>query len=118
VRFSGTMAGGLSLGGTLSPGLPSLNTISLRILLPGRRVARGGRVSLVLGMPGMAMRPVRATLTARGQGYRGRVAVPMFGCYRAQLEAATASGRYAGIFGLTLPLTLASLPTSSASARP
>jgi hypothetical protein len=118
VPFSGTIVSGVSLGGTLSPGLPGLNTISLRILLPGRRVARGGRVSLVLSMPGMAMRPVRATLTTRGHGYRGRVAVPMFGCYRAQVEAATASGRYTGTLSLTLPLAFASLATSGAPTRP
>jgi hypothetical protein len=118
VSFSGTIVSGVSLGGTLSPGLPGLNTISLRILLPGRRVARGGRVSLVLSMPGMAMRPVRATLTASSGDYHGRVAVPMFGRYRAQVEAATASGRYTGIFGLTLPLAFASLPTSDTPARP
>jgi hypothetical protein len=118
VPFSGIIAGGVTVDGTLWPSLPGLNTISLRILLPGRQVARGGRVSLVLSMPGMAMRPVHATLTARSQGYRGSVALPMFGRYHAQVDASTAGGRYRGAVSLTLPLTLASLSPGADSARP
>jgi hypothetical protein len=118
VPFSGSIAGGVSVDGTLWPSLPGLNTLSLRILLPGRQVAHSGRVHLVLSMPGMAMRPMQATLTARSQGYRGSIALPMFGRYRAQVDAWTAGGRYAGAFSLTLPLTLASLPTGAGSARP
>jgi hypothetical protein len=87
VPFSGIIAGGVPVDGTLRPSLPGLNIISLRILLPGRQVARGGRVSLVLSMPGMSMMPVHTTLTASGQGYRGRAILPMFGSYRARVDA-------------------------------
>jgi hypothetical protein len=118
VPFSGSIAGGVSVDGTLWPSLPGLNTLSLRILLPDRQVAHSGRVHLVLSMPGMAMRPVPATLIARSQGYRGSVALPMFGRYRAQVDASTAGGRYMGAFSLTLPLNFASLPTGAGSARP
>jgi hypothetical protein len=41
----------------------------------------------------------------------------MFGRYRAQVEAMTAGGRYSGAFSLTMPLTLASPPTSAHSTR-
>src|SRR5438270_13473758 len=40
VRISGTLGSGVSLEGTLSPSLPGLNTVSLRILLPGGQRAR------------------------------------------------------------------------------
>lgn len=116
VPFSGAIAGGVSLDGTLSPSLPGLNTISLRILLPGRRVARGGQLHVVLSMPGMAMVPVRATLTANSHGYRGRVVLPMFGRYRAQVDALTPGGRYTGAVILTLPLTLSALTDASVAA--
>jgi hypothetical protein len=118
VPFSGTIAGGVSVDGTLWPSLPGLNTISLRLLRPGRQVARADRLSLVLSMPGMTMLPVHATLIASGQGYRGRAILPMFGRYRARVDAAIASGRYTGVLNLTLPLTLATLPTSADAARP
>jgi hypothetical protein len=118
VPFSATLDRGVSLNGTLWPGLPGLNTLSLNILLPGRQVTGGGRVSLVLSMPGMAMIPVHATLIASGQGYHGRAILPMFGSYRARVDASTDSGRYKGALSLTLPLTLAAHPTSDDSARP
>jgi hypothetical protein len=118
VPFSATLDRGVALNGTLWPGLPGLNTLSLSILLPGRQVARGGGVSLVVSMPGMPMVPVHATLTASGQAYRGRAILPMFGSYRARVDASTASGRYKGALSLTLPLTLAARPTSDDSARP
>jgi len=111
--FAGALGGHATLRGTISPSLPGLNTLTLRIDLPGGRVAWGGHVSLVLTMPGMAMLPVRATLTASSQGYRGSAIVPMFGRYRAQVDATTASGRYHGAVSVALPLTFASPPAGS-----
>jgi hypothetical protein len=118
VPFSGTIAGGVALGGTLSPSLPGANTITLRIALPGGRAAQGGHVSLVLSMTGMAMRAVHATLTASGQGYRGSAVLPMFGRYRAEVDAMTAGGRYSGAIGLAMPLSLASSPTGGQVTHP
>jgi hypothetical protein len=118
VPFSGTIAGGVAVDGTLWPSLPGRNTISLHLLLPGRQVARDGQVTLVLSMRGMAMRPVQATLTASSQGYRGSVALPKFGPYHAQVDATTAGGRYTGAVNLILPLTLGSLPPGARSVRP
>jgi hypothetical protein len=98
--------------------LPGLNTISLRIVLPNRGVVRGSPISVVLDMPGMAMPPPRTALTARGADYRGHVVVPMFGRYRAQVDATIAGGRYTGTVSLNLPLTLASPTASGRVARP
>jgi hypothetical protein len=106
VPFAGTIDGGIVCYGTLSPSLPGVNTITLSLRPPGRLAARGGLVSLVLSMPGMAMRPVKATLIASSEGYRGSAILPMFGRYRAQVDASTADGRYTGALSLTLPLTL------------
>jgi hypothetical protein len=108
VRFSGALAGGASIEGTLSPSLPGPNAISLRVILPGGRAARDGRVALTLDMPGMVMRPVRAVLTGSGQGYRGRISLPMFGSYLAQVVAATTLGQYTGTLIISLPLSLGS----------
>jgi hypothetical protein len=116
--ISGAIGGGVSVDGTLTPSLPGLNTIRLHILLPGRQVGLGGRVGLVLSMPGMAMPPVHVTLNAESGDYRGSVALPMFGRYRAEVDAATASGRYTGAISLIMPLTLAAIPTGASAARP
>jgi hypothetical protein len=114
VPFAGTITGGATVAGTVRPSLPGMNTLSLRILLPGRRAAQGGTVTLALSMPGMAMLPEQATLTASGGSYRGSVVLPMFGRYRARVAAVLAGDRYTGSLGLVLPLTLASLPASKA----
>jgi hypothetical protein len=118
VFFSGTIADNATLNGTISPSLPGLNTMSLNIMPARRQVAWGGQVTLVITMPEMAMPPVRATLSATRQGYRGMVALPMFGTYRVQADASTGAGQYTGAFSLTLPLTLGSLPPSDHSAHP
>jgi hypothetical protein len=108
--FASTIAGGVVLNGILSPSLPGVNTIRLTIRLPGRQPARGGRVHLVLTMPGMAMPPVRATLVARHHGFGGSVALPMFGDYRAQVDADLDGGRYRGSLNMRLPLVLNAHP--------
>lgn len=105
--FSGTIDGGLMLSGTLSPSLPGVNTIHLTIGRAGQHPARGSRVTLVLTMPGMVMAPVRATLAARAHGYSGSVVLPMFGTYRAQVDAIFHGGRYRGSLTMRLPLALA-----------
>ena len=106
VPVAGTLRGQVTLAGTISPSLPGMNMLTLRLTLPGGRRARGGHVGLVLTMPGMDMLPVRATLSADGALYRGSARLPMFGRYRAAVEARTASGRYSGTVTVVLPLTV------------
>jgi hypothetical protein len=55
-------------------------------------------------MPGMAMRPITATLLARGHGYAGVIRLPMFGFYRAAVVVTARAGRYMGTFTLEIPL--------------
>jgi hypothetical protein len=106
--FSGTFAGDVLLTGTLTPSLPGLNTLSLSIRLPSGQAAQGGKVALILSMPGMTMLSIRATLSAHGHGYEGHVPLPMFGPYRAQVAATALSGHYTGTLRLTLRLLLES----------
>jgi hypothetical protein len=112
VPFSGTIGGDATLRGTLTPSLPGPNSIDLSILIPGRGTAWGGRVVMVLIMPGMGMQPIRTTLAAGRRGYEGTVALPMFGRYLAQFDALTAGGRYTGTLSLNMPLTFASGPAA------
>jgi hypothetical protein len=106
VPFSDTLAGGVTLTGTLSPSLPGLNTLTLRLHVPDRQAARDGQIELEISMPGMAMRPIRAILAMNSHGFSGYAALPMFGRYRAQMQASIGGRRYMGEFLLTVPLTL------------
>ena len=118
VPFAGVLSGHARLEGTIAPSLPGVNTLTVRIELAGAQEARGGAVALVLTMPGMTMLPVRATLTATSQGYRGSVVLPMFGHYRAQVDALITGGRHTGVMSVAVPLTFASPPTDFAVTGP
>lgn len=50
------------------------------------------------------MRPIVATLQARGEGYSGTLLLPMFGLYRATVVVSRAERRYRGVVTLALPL--------------
>lgn len=104
---------GVRVDGTLYPSLPGPNT--LRLTMPGMsgapgRAASVGRVEVVVTMPGMAMPPIAATLTAHGRDYAGIIGLPMFGDYRARLVVRTPAGkRYTGAIALTVPLDVAAV---------
>jgi hypothetical protein len=57
-------------------------------------------------MPGMAMRPLRATLRGQAGRYRGTVVLPMFGTYLARVLLATPHGQRQGTLRLDVPLDL------------
>ena len=104
VPVSATLTLGAQLRGTLYPAYPGRNTLHLVIRRHGGVLAPSAPVTLVATMPGMAMRPIRATLLPRGSGYTGAVTLPMFGSYLARVAVATPDGRASGT--LPLPLTL------------
>jgi len=101
----GVLTGGVRVDGTLYPTLPGPNTLRLRLRrASGTMVAR--QVRVVVTMPGMAMAPVTATLTAHGRSYAGVIRLPMFGEYRATVVVRTPVRRYGGSVALAVPLDL------------
>lgn len=102
---SGTLAGGVRLRGTLYPALPGVNMLSLR---NSTRDGGTGRLEVVVTMPGMAMRPVHATLTPHQDRYQGTVTLPMFGRYVARIVLMTPRGRGQGTIPLVVPLVWSS----------
>lgn len=114
VSFSGSVDG-VAITGTLSPSLPGSNTIHVSIVLPRYQPALGGAVSMELTMPGMAMPPVRTTLQARSDGYCGTISLPMFGTYRAQVDALLKHRRHRGTLNVTVPLIFGPFPTGDSS---
>jgi len=106
VPITGTLAG-RALRGSLYPGFPGTNT--LRIAVPGS--APEGRaadipLTLVAVMPGMRMVPATAHLRWGDGAYRGVIALPMFGTYRARLALGSGTPPQRGTARLSLPLTL------------
>ncbi len=63
-------------------------------------------MEIVAAMPGMAMRPVTATLAAHAGLYQGTIALPMFGRYTAHIVVTTWRGRRYGTLTLDVPLAL------------
>ncbi len=105
-RVSGWLAGGLHLAGTLYPTLPGPNVLRVAVVAQHLAPVRGSRVEVVATMPGMAMRPARATLVPCAAGYCGSLTLPMFGRYQVQTVIATPSGRLTGSLGIELPLPI------------
>lgn len=101
VAVAGTLAG-VALRGSLYPGFPGTNTI--QIAAP--RGAPAAQIELVATMPGMAMVPTRVRLAQRGGVYRGAIALPMFGIYRADLTRTAGAVRSHGSARLIVPLIL------------
>ncbi|GAC1431573.1 MAG: hypothetical protein NVSMB65_05060 [Chloroflexota bacterium] len=91
------------LRGTLEPTLPGLNIVRVVLQRPVGASA-AGQLTLVATMPGMGMPPVRATLRARGNGYSGALALPMFGRYHVAVTVERAGRTVRGAVTLTLPL--------------
>lgn len=100
----GVLSNGLRLSGADYPAYPGRNVINLSVRRGGIRLAPGTHIALSVTMPGMAMAPIRATLTASGQGYRGALVLPMFGAYRVAVVINTPHTRVSGITTVTLPL--------------
>lgn len=103
VPIASILSRGVRLSGTFYPAYPGRNTLRLSVL-GGAAPPQGARLTLSATMPGMAMRPIRATLAARGHGYAGAMMLPMFGTYRAGVVVQTARGRATGVITLTLTL--------------
>jgi len=108
----GVLEGGVRVSGTLYPALPGLNTLRLTL----RRAsgvpvgtAPAEQVAVVVTMPGMAMPPVTATLTAHGRAYAGVMRLPMFGDDQARLVVGAPAGRDTGAIALTVPLDLTAI---------
>lgn len=99
IRLAITLARGVRLEGTLAPGLPGPNMVSL-VAQPGS--IAGNRLNLEATMPGMIMAPATATLTARGHAYRGMLTLPMFGRYRLRVTLVRGHLRSTGAIGLPL----------------
>ena len=99
---------GMRIHGVLYPALPGVNAVDVTLKGAARTtdVAGPGTLELEALMPGMAMRPARATLRGRDGRYRGNLALPMFGTYVARVVLATPRGRWRGPMYLTVPLTL------------
>ena len=102
--IAGALYGGIGVSGSLYPTLPGVNTVRLLLREGAGRPLVGGRISLVVTMPGMPMAPIRSVLTATAQGYRGALHLPMFGAYRAQVVVAAAAGRYRGAIPIVVSL--------------
>ena len=90
--------------GTLAPTLPGPNTLHLVVSGRAGVAVQASHVGLVVTMPGMAMRPIKATLVSRGHGYAGVIRLPMFGYYRAAVVVTGRAGRYTGALTLEIPL--------------
>lgn len=106
----GMLAGGVYVSGTLYPALPGPNTLRLTLRrTSGATLLPAGQVRAVVTMPGMAMPPVAATLTAHGRSYAGAIRLPMFGAYRARLVVRTPAGRYTGAVAVTVPLDVTAI---------
>lgn len=102
--IAGTLSGGWAVRGTLAPSLPGANTIRLAVRLPSGAAATAGSLTLTATMPGMIMPPVTAVLHARGGGYTGTLALPMFGDYAAVITLRSPEGRSSGTVDLRLAL--------------
>jgi hypothetical protein len=66
IRIAGTLSNGPHVGGTLYPAYPGRNTLDLTVPRSTQRRYGGDRIALSASMPGMAMRPIKGTLVARG----------------------------------------------------
>ncbi|MCA1598267.1 MAG: hypothetical protein LC769_04475 [Chloroflexi bacterium] len=95
---------GAEARGTLYPAYPGRNTLHLVIRWHGRPLSPTAPLTLVATMRGMAMRPIQATLVARGGSYAGTVTLPMFGAYQARIAVVTPHGRAHGTLTLRLSL--------------
>jgi len=102
--IQGALSGGARLRGTLSPAIPGPNTLRLRASDGAGARIEGGRLRLVVTMPGMRMRPIVVTLQAHGEDYSGTLPLPMFGLYRATVVVSKAERRYTGPVTLVLSL--------------
>ena len=98
------LTGGVRVTGTLAPTLPGPNTVHLVVSGRASAAVQASHVGLVVTMPGMAMRPITATLLARGPGYAGIIRLPMFGYYRTAVVVTGRAGRYTGALTLEIPL--------------
>jgi hypothetical protein len=110
VRFHIALPQGGRLEGTLTPAIPGPNTVHL-VAQPG--MAGESRLDIEATMPGMAMAPAVATLTARGHEYRGALTLPMFGRYRLRITLAGGNTRPAGTAELPLLPSWVGQPTSA-----
>ena len=99
-RFVAAFGPGFRVAGTLDPSIPGANAI--RLAAPGGHAS--GRLVVRVTMPGMAMAPIAATLTAHGGGFTGRVTLPMFGTYRADMTLRHAGRSVRGTATLEIPL--------------
>jgi hypothetical protein len=104
VGVGAVLTGGVRVTGTLAPTLPGPNTVHLVVRGRAGATVPASHVGLVVTMPGMAMRPITATLLARGHGYTGIIRLPMFGYYRTAVVVTGRAGRYTGALTLEIPL--------------
>jgi hypothetical protein len=102
--IDGALQSGVRLHGTLSPTLPGHNTLDLVAQGIGNLSTPQGRITLSATMPGMPMRPIRATLTPHGGHYTGAFDLPMFGTYVVQTHLSTAGRDATGLLTVTIPL--------------
>jgi hypothetical protein len=99
-RFVAAFGGGLRVAGALDPSIPGSN--AMRLSAPGGRAS--GRLVVRITMPGMVMVPIAATLTPHGGGFTGRITLPMFGTYRADMTLMSAGRPIHGTATLEIPL--------------
>jgi hypothetical protein len=104
IRITGTLSNGLHLDGTLYPAYPGRNTLHLTVPRGTQRWYGGDHIALSATMPGMAMRPIKGTLVARGHRYTGALTLPMFGTYRVGVVMAAPGAATTGSITLTLSL--------------
>lgn len=104
IPVAAVLSGGLRLSGAYYPAYPGRNVLDLTVRGGNAPLARAAFIAVSATMPGMAMPPIRATLTANGHNYRGALSLPMFGAYRVAVAISAPHTRVTGTITVTLPL--------------